>query len=131
MIERRRTKSVCCRRAALPPTLAVPRRLYSLHTHLTFCSTEFALMSEPSRRVPRSGLAGPERRPRVLRSSLAEPERRLARWGASKYEPDPGRSVLAPSACASAVSGALTSEKPFGSLLIANPVSRVLLQACT
>ena len=27
--------------------------------------------------------------------------------------------------CASAVSGALTSEKPFGSLLIANPVSRV------
>ena len=27
------------------------------------------------------------------------------------------RSVLAPSACASAVSGALTSEKPFGSLL--------------
>ena len=33
------------------------------------------------------------------------------------------RSSLAPSACASAVSGALTSEKPFGSLLIANPVS--------
>ena len=28
-----------------------------------------------------------------------------------------------PSACASAVSGALTSEKPIGSLLIANPVS--------
>ena len=54
-----------------------------LHTHLTSCSTEFAMMSEPSRRVPRSGLAGPERRPRVLRSSLAEPERRLARWGAS------------------------------------------------
>ena len=33
-------------------------------------------------------------------------------------------SSLAPSACASAVSGALTSENPFGSLLIANPVSR-------
>ena len=29
------------------------------------------------------------------------------------------------SALAEAVSGALTSEKPFGSLLIANPVSRV------
>ena len=28
-------------------------------------------------------------------------------------------------------SGALTSEKPFGSLLIANPVSRVLLRECT
>ena len=41
------------------------------------------------------------------------------------------RSVLAPSACASVVSGALTSEKPFGSLLIANPVSRVLLRECT
>ena len=46
-------------------------------------STGFVLRSDPCRRVPRSGLAGPERRPRVLRSSLAEPERRLARWGAS------------------------------------------------
>ena len=67
------------RRLTADPYRAAP----PLHTHLTFCSTEFALMSEPSRRVPRSGLAGPERRPRVLRSSLAEPERRLARWGAS------------------------------------------------
>ena len=80
-----------------PPNAATP----PLHTHLTFCSTEFALMSEPSRRVPRSGLAGPEHRPRVLRSSLAGPERRPARWGAS-LGPIRGTS-LAPSACASAV----------------------------
>ena len=85
------------RRLTADPYRAAP----PLHTHLTFCSTEFALMSEPSRRVPRSGLAGPERRPRVLRSSLAEPERRLARWGAS-LGPIRGSS-LAPSACASAV----------------------------
>ena len=116
------------RRAAVPPLLQCrarravcpavrcpacrllpPRRLTAdpyraappLHTHLTFCSTEFALMSEPSRRVPRSGLAGPEHRPRVLRSSLAGPERRPARWGAS-LGPIRGSS-LAPSACASAV----------------------------
>ena len=113
------------RRPTADPYRAAP----PLHTHLTSCSTEFAMMSEPSRRVPRSGLAGPERRPRVLRSSLAEPERRLARWGASMRPIR--RSSLAPSACASAVSGALTSEKPFGSLLIANPVSRVLLRECT
>ena len=31
--------------------------------------------------------------------------------------------------CASAVSGALTSEKPIGSLLIANPVSRELAES--
>ena len=47
--------AVCCRRAALPLTLTVPRRLYT-HTlttkqqlslsHLTFCSTEFALTDE-------------------------------------------------------------------------------------
>ena len=56
---------------------------------------------EPGYPRRRSGLAGPERRPRVLRSSLAEPERRLARWGAS-LGPIRGSS-LAPSACASAV----------------------------
>ena len=32
------------------------------------------------RRVPRSGLAGPEYRPASARSSLVKPEVRLARW---------------------------------------------------
>ena len=51
----------------LPCVTAVPpyRRSYSAappptRTHLTSCSTEFAMRSDPSRRVPRSGLAGPE-----------------------------------------------------------------------
>ena len=60
--------------AAPPPT----------RTHLTSCSTEFAMRSDPSRRVPRSGLAGPEEPVRECSAAnLAEPERRLARWGAS------------------------------------------------
>ena len=60
------------------PTLTVPRRL---HTHLTSCSTEFALRSEPSRRcVPQRPRWARRPGPRVLRSNLAEPERRLARW---------------------------------------------------
>ena len=46
--------------------LLPPRRLTADPCRLTFCSTEFALMSEPSRRVPRSGLAGPEDRPARL-----------------------------------------------------------------
>ena len=44
------------RRLTADPCRAAP----PLHTHLTSCSTEFAMRSDPSRRVPRSGLAGPE-----------------------------------------------------------------------
>ena len=79
---------------SLPFTLASGLLLFSVgaapaarRDFLDFCgnrlvgyflleTTEFALLSEPSRRVPRNGLAGPESRPRVLRSNLAGPERR-------------------------------------------------------
>jgi len=65
----RRSYSAVCPVVRCPAChLLPPRRLTTdpyraappLHTHLTSCSTEFALRSDPSRRVPRSGLAGPE-----------------------------------------------------------------------
>ena len=51
------------RRLTAAPCSAAP----PLHTHLTSlpASTGFVLRSDPCRRVPRSGLAGPESRPRV------------------------------------------------------------------
>ena len=74
-----RLPAVRCRRGRLTtdPYRAAPPS----HTHLTSCSTEFALRSEPSRRcVPQRPRWARRTGPRVLRSNLAEPERRLARW---------------------------------------------------
>ena len=109
--------------------LLPPRRLTADPCRLTFCSTEFALMSEPSRRVPRSGLAGPERRPRVLRSSLAGPERRPARWGAS-LGPIRGGS-LAPSACASFGGSDLITRIPRSDRSSSQTPSAVHLRVCS
>ena len=70
-------------RSARRPMSSLPsyRAAPPLHTHLNFCSTGFALRSEPSRRcVPQRPRWARRTGPRVLRSNLAEPERRLARW---------------------------------------------------
>ena len=77
-------KSIRTLKNAAPPyrvTADPYRAAPPLHTHLTSCSTEFALRSEPSRRcVPQRPRWARRTGPRVLRSNLAEPERRLARW---------------------------------------------------
>ena len=86
------------RRLTADPYSAVP----PLYTHLTFCSTEFALMSEPSRRVPRSGLTGPE----------DQPESACRRTAAPTMPHPPCRSSRRPISCLPSVAAAPPYRRP-------------------
>ena len=121
--------------AAAPPYYRRPLPcraafIYS-HTLFAFCSTEFALMrSEPSRRVPRNGLAGPENRP-----ASAPQQPRWARTSArevgcysSSLRPI-RRSSLAPSACASF--GGLITRMPRSDRSSSQTLSAVHLRVCS
>ena len=63
--------------AAPPPT----------RTHLTSCSTEFVMRSDPSRRVPRSGLAGPEEPVRECSAAASLSQNVGSRGGVLVWDP--------------------------------------------